>query len=137
MGHKSTVLKNDDILHSLGLTREDITITPTGHVFVKPNIREGLLPTILKELLDARKIAKRDMKAATDPMRRDVMNGRQVRRKEREKGRKERKKERKEERERERERESRRVRKTSDGREWEQWAGEDNEDERDALRFET
>lgn len=56
----------------------DVTVTPTGSVFVKPHVRRGILPTILHELLAARKVAKKDMKAAKDPMRRDVMNGRQL-----------------------------------------------------------
>ncbi len=38
----------------------------------------GLLPKILKEILTARKRAKKDMKAATDPMEKAVQNGRQL-----------------------------------------------------------
>lgn len=39
---------------------------------------KGLLPAILDELLSARKQAKRDMAAATDPMEKAVQNGRQL-----------------------------------------------------------
>ena len=40
--------------------------------------RKGILPQILDELLAARKRAKKDMKAATDPMEYAVQNGRQL-----------------------------------------------------------
>ncbi len=51
---------------------------PTGHVFVLKSTKRGILPEILEELLAARTVAKRDMKAATDPMVRAVQNGRQL-----------------------------------------------------------
>lgn len=41
-------------------------------------VTKGLLPAILDELLTARKQAKRDMAAATDPMEKAVQNGRQL-----------------------------------------------------------
>lgn len=41
-------------------------------------VTKGLLPAILEELLTARKQAKRDMAAATDPMEKAVQNGRQL-----------------------------------------------------------
>ena len=41
-------------------------------------MHKGILPTILDELLTARKRAKKDMKAATDPLEKAVMNGRQL-----------------------------------------------------------
>lgn len=52
--------------------------TPTGDYFVKKEVKKGLLPTILEELLSARSQAKKDMKAATDPMVKAVQNGRQL-----------------------------------------------------------
>ena len=52
--------------------------TPTGDVFVKSTTQKGILPTILAELLGARKQAKKDMKAAKDPMVKAVQNGRQL-----------------------------------------------------------
>lgn len=41
-------------------------------------MRKGVLPEILEELLSARKVAKRDMKAAKDPFVKAVQNGRQL-----------------------------------------------------------
>lgn len=52
--------------------------TPHGAYFVTPAVREGLLPRILKDLLGARKEAKRAMFAETDPFRRSVLDGRQL-----------------------------------------------------------
>ena len=46
--------------------------------FVKTSRRKGILPTILEDLLNARKRAKRDLKAETDPFRRAVFDGRQL-----------------------------------------------------------
>merc|ERR1719377_131583 len=57
---------------------EDLTKTPCGNHFVKTKVRRGLLPMILDELLSARKRAKKAMKEATDPMTKDVLNGRQL-----------------------------------------------------------
>merc|ERR1719478_1487199 len=47
---------------------EDMTKTPTGVHFMKADKRKGLLPVILNELLTARKKAKKEMAAATDPL---------------------------------------------------------------------
>ena len=52
--------------------------SPSGDTFVTAETHKGLLPQILDELLTARKRAKRDMKAATDPMEKAVQNGRQL-----------------------------------------------------------
>lgn len=52
--------------------------SPNGDYFVKPSMRQGLLPEILSELLNARSQAKKDMKNAKDEFERDVMNGRQL-----------------------------------------------------------
>lgn len=57
---------------------EDLTTTPSGDTFVKPSVRRGILPEILEELLAARKRAKADLKNATDPMERAVLDGRQL-----------------------------------------------------------
>ena len=51
-----------------------------GHVFVHSSVKKGILPTILSELLAARKRAKKDMKNAPNEFERAVQNGRQVRR---------------------------------------------------------
>ncbi|TYZ60960.1 hypothetical protein PybrP1_001058 [[Pythium] brassicae (nom. inval.)] len=52
--------------------------SPSGDVFVTSQRKKGVLPLILEELLAARKQAKRDMAAATDPMQKAVQNGRQL-----------------------------------------------------------
>jgi DNA polymerase delta subunit 1 len=49
-----------------------------GHIFVHSDVKKGILPTILEELLDARKRAKKDMKNAATEFERSVQNGRQV-----------------------------------------------------------
>jgi DNA polymerase delta subunit 1 len=40
--------------------------------------RKGLLPTVLEDLISARKRAKADLKRETDPFRRAVLDGRQL-----------------------------------------------------------
>lgn len=52
--------------------------TPTGDCFVTEKQRKGLLPEILNDLLTARKRAKKDLKAETDPFKRAVLDGRQL-----------------------------------------------------------
>lgn len=64
----------------------EITRTPTGDVFVKATTAKGILPEILEELLAARKRAKADLKAATDPFVKAVLDGRQLALKVRERG---------------------------------------------------
>jgi DNA polymerase delta subunit 1 len=49
-----------------------------GYVFVHSSVKKGILPTILEELLNARKRAKKDMKNATTDFERAVQNGRQL-----------------------------------------------------------
>jgi hypothetical protein len=46
--------------------------------FVKVHHRKGLLPTILEDLLSARKKAKADLKKETDPFKKAVLDGRQL-----------------------------------------------------------
>lgn len=57
---------------------DDYTITTENVVFVKRTKREGLLPRILKNIITARKKAKADLKVATDPFVRAVLDGRQL-----------------------------------------------------------
>jgi DNA polymerase delta subunit 1 len=45
---------------------------------VKPSKRKGLLPTVLEDLISARKRAKADLKKETDPFKRAVLDGRQL-----------------------------------------------------------
>ena len=49
-----------------------------GHIFVNSDVKKGILPTILEELLSARKRAKKDMKNAPTEFEKAVQNGRQV-----------------------------------------------------------
>lgn len=49
-----------------------------GDCFVKASVCKGLLPQILENLLAARKRAKKDLKAATDPFEKAVLDGRQL-----------------------------------------------------------
>lgn len=49
-----------------------------GYVFVHSKVKKGILPTILEELLSARKRAKKDMKNAATEFERSVQNGRQL-----------------------------------------------------------
>ena len=44
------------------IERDLINISPCGVVFVKPKIREGILPRMLKEILDTRQMVKQSMK---------------------------------------------------------------------------
>lgn len=50
----------------------------TGHIFVHSHVKQGILPTILSELLTARKRAKKDMKNAPTEFEKSVQNGRQL-----------------------------------------------------------
>lgn len=73
-----TTLLNKQSIKAFNLTEDDYTHTPNGDYFVKDHKRQGILPTILTELLSARKKAKNDLKNETDPFKRDVLNGRQL-----------------------------------------------------------
>ena len=57
---------------------EDVLKSPNGDYFVKAQRQKGILPEILEELLSARKRAKTDLKAATDPFMKAVLDGRQL-----------------------------------------------------------
>lgn len=47
---------------------EHVTVTPNGVAFVQKEIREGLLPKMLSELLDARVTVKKALASETDPV---------------------------------------------------------------------
>ena len=47
-------------------------------LFVTSKRRKGLLPTILEDLISARKRAKADLKKETDPFKKAVLDGRQL-----------------------------------------------------------
>lgn len=46
--------------------------------FATASRRKGLLPTVLEDLISARKRAKADLKKETDPFKRAVLDGRQL-----------------------------------------------------------
>ena len=52
--------------------------TPNGDCFVKPEIRRGILPMILEELIAARKQARLELAQSTDPFERAVLDSRQM-----------------------------------------------------------
>lgn len=57
---------------------EKYTKTPSGSYFIRKEICKGLLPCILEQLLAARKRAKADLKKETDPLKKKVLDGRQL-----------------------------------------------------------
>lgn len=73
-----TTLLDQNTIANSNLTPDDYTRTPSGDYFVKPHIRKGILPTILEDLLAARKRAKNDLKKETDPAKKAVLDGRQL-----------------------------------------------------------
>ncbi|XP_051174755.1 DNA polymerase delta catalytic subunit isoform X2 [Leptopilina boulardi] len=72
-----TTLLTPSAQHKLQLPNDDITKTPHNSMFVKTNVRKGLLPEILENLLSARKIAKAELKKEEDPLKKKVLDGRQ------------------------------------------------------------
>ena len=60
------------------LNPDDYGTSPSGDTFVKASKVKGILPEILEELLGARKRAKADLKKATDPLQKAVLDGRQL-----------------------------------------------------------
>jgi DNA polymerase delta subunit 1 len=84
-----SIIQAHNLCYTTLLTREkvekfgmkegkDYIITPNGDLFATPTVRKGLLTTIFEELLGARKRAKKDLAAETDPFRKAVLNGRQL-----------------------------------------------------------
>nr|XP_005905083.1 PREDICTED: DNA polymerase delta catalytic subunit [Bos mutus] len=73
-----TTLLRPGAAQKLGLTEDQFIKTPTGDEFVKASVRKGLLPQILENLLSARKRAKAELAKETDPLRRQVLDGRQL-----------------------------------------------------------
>merc|ERR1712137_560002 len=70
-----TLVPPDQVPHT---KLDDMTKTPCGDYFMKSHTRRGLLPMILEELLTARKKAKKEMNSAEDPLKKMVLNGRQL-----------------------------------------------------------
>ncbi|KAI0084485.1 DNA polymerase family B-domain-containing protein [Irpex rosettiformis] len=74
-----TTLVEKPTIDRLGLVKDvDYIQTPNNDFFVKSTKRKGLLPTILEDLITARKRAKADLKKETDPFKRAVLDGRQL-----------------------------------------------------------
>ncbi|KAI0077717.1 hypothetical protein K474DRAFT_1661299 [Panus rudis PR-1116 ss-1] len=74
-----TTLTDKQTIDRLGLTKDvDYIQTPNNDFFVTSNKRKGLLPTILADLIAARKRAKADLKNEKDPFKRAVLDGRQL-----------------------------------------------------------
>ena len=72
-----TTLSNVNIQRKLNIAEENLTRTPSNSAFVKGNLRKGLLPEILENLLSARKKAKAELKNEEDPLKKKVLDGRQ------------------------------------------------------------
>ena len=74
----TTLIKKKDVEKWNLKKDEDYIVTPSGDMFVTSKQRKGLLAQILEELLSARKQAKRELAAETDPFKKAVLNGRQL-----------------------------------------------------------
>ena len=74
-----TTLLDKSSIDRLALQKDvDYIQTPNNDFFVKSNKRKGLLPSVLEDLIAARKRAKADLKKETDPFKRAVLDGRQL-----------------------------------------------------------
>ncbi|KIK61596.1 hypothetical protein GYMLUDRAFT_42607 [Collybiopsis luxurians FD-317 M1] len=74
-----TTLLDKDTIARLELVKDiDYIQTPNNDLFATSSKRKGLLPTILEDLIAARKRAKADLKKETDPFKRAVLDGRQL-----------------------------------------------------------
>ena len=65
-------------LASLELREEDVFTTAAGHTFVRKDKYMGVLPKVLYDLVGQRAKAKDDLKLEKDPMRKAVLDGRQL-----------------------------------------------------------
>ncbi|KAF9221377.1 hypothetical protein BS17DRAFT_785295 [Gyrodon lividus] len=74
-----TTLLDKPTIDRLELVKDvDYIQTPNNDLFVTKARRKGLLPTVLEDLISARKRAKSDLKKETDPFKRAVLDGRQL-----------------------------------------------------------
>ncbi|KAJ3576454.1 hypothetical protein NP233_g410 [Leucocoprinus birnbaumii] len=74
-----TTLLDKATIDRLGLEKDvDYIQTPNNDFFAKSSRRKGLLPTILEDLISARKRAKADLKNEKDPFKKAVLDGRQL-----------------------------------------------------------
>ncbi|ORX34769.1 putative delta DNA polymerase [Kockovaella imperatae] len=74
-----TTLLDKATIERLNLVEgEDFVHTPNNDYFATSKRRKGLLPTVLENLLAARKRARQDLKVEKDPFKRAVLDGRQL-----------------------------------------------------------
>ncbi|KAF5316080.1 hypothetical protein D9619_006143 [Psilocybe cf. subviscida] len=74
-----TTLLEKSTVDRLNLVKDvDYVQTPNNDLFATSSRRKGLLPTILEDLISARKRAKADLKKETDPFKKAVLDGRQL-----------------------------------------------------------
>ncbi|GJE91144.1 delta DNA polymerase [Phanerochaete sordida] len=74
-----TTLLDKSTIDRLNLVKDvDYIQTPNNDFFATSKKRKGLLPTILEDLISARKRAKADLKKESDPFKRAVLDGRQL-----------------------------------------------------------
>ncbi|KAG2748452.1 hypothetical protein P692DRAFT_201790083 [Suillus brevipes Sb2] len=74
-----TTLLEKSTIDRLQLVKDvDYIQTPNNDFFATTAKRKGLLPTVLEDLISARKRAKADLKKETDPSKRAVLDGRQL-----------------------------------------------------------
>ncbi|WNY28867.1 hypothetical protein MmiEs2_10800 [Methanimicrococcus stummii] len=62
----TTIINDMRDLEPLGLSENDVEVTPTGGIFVKQNIVKGIVPSILEDLLRRRMETKKLMKQTDD-----------------------------------------------------------------------
>ncbi|KAI8807077.1 hypothetical protein BJ742DRAFT_748288 [Cladochytrium replicatum] len=75
----STWIPTKERADALGLVKDkDYILTPNNDIFVKSCVKKGLLPTVLEDLIGARKRAKNDLKLEKDPFKKAVLDGRQL-----------------------------------------------------------
>lgn len=68
---------NDKSQHKAITISSFVQLDDAGAVFVKPEVRPGLLPSILTALVEARSATRAQLKEATDPATRAVLDSRQ------------------------------------------------------------
>ncbi|KAG6817533.1 DNA-directed DNA polymerase delta [Tephrocybe sp. NHM501043] len=74
-----TTLLDKTTIDRLHLVKDvDYIQTPNNDLFATASRRKGLLPTVLEDLISARKRAKADLKNEKDPFKRAVLDGRQL-----------------------------------------------------------
>lgn len=62
----TTIVQDRLDLEPLGLTEDDVEVTPTGGIFVQQSVVKGIVPSILEDLLNRRMETKKRMKETTD-----------------------------------------------------------------------